>query len=124
LYTIHESDVAFKQLPGRLHKMVIGPTDFGRAKNMCFGLAEFPARSQAPAHVHRGEEEIVYVLSGHGEVYLDGSPEPLKPGTCVYIPPQVTHSFGNTADEVMKVLYVFSPPVRQGSYDNPGSDKP
>ena len=43
MYTIHEREVEAKHLTGRDHKMIIGPDNFGRAENMCFGLADFPA---------------------------------------------------------------------------------
>ena len=117
MYTIHEREVEAKQLPGRSHKMIVGPDNFGPAKSMCFGVADFPANAHAPGHMHDVQEEILYVLSGTGEMYFDGKPEPLQPGTCMYVPPGVEHSLNNTGDEVLKVAYVFSPPVKQGSYD-------
>ena len=116
-HTIHESEVEAVQLTGRAHKMIIGPANFGPAEHMCFGVADFPPRQHAPAHMHPAEEEILYVLTGSGEFYFDGRPEPVEPGTCIYIPPGVEHSINNTSDEVMKVVYVFSPPVVQGSDD-------
>ncbi len=56
------------------------------------------------------------MLSGSGEIYFDGVPEKVEPGSCVSIPPNVEHSIKNQSKEVMKVVYVFSPPVVQGSY--------
>lgn len=116
-YTIHENEVEAVALTGRDHKMIIGPGRFGDAKNMCFGVAYFPPNSQAPGHVHPGEEEIIYVLSGKGRIFFDGKPESVEPGTCVYVPPGVEHSINNQSDEVMRIVYVFSPPVEQGSYE-------
>ena len=115
-YTIHEREVEAKQLPGRSHKMIIQPGVFG-VKSMCFGVADFPPLAHAPAHVHAKEEEILYVLSGAGEMYFNGTPEPLEPGTCMYVPSGVEHSINNTGTAVLKVAYVFSPPVQQGSYE-------
>jgi quercetin dioxygenase-like cupin family protein len=117
MYTLHESAIEAKHLPGRDHKMIIGPDSFGKAKSMCFGVADFPPRAHAPAHVHEFQEEILYILTGKGEFYFDGQPEPVEPGTCVYVPPGVTHSINNKSTDIMKVVYVFSPPVKQGSYD-------
>ncbi len=116
-HTIHENEVEAVQLPGRAHKMIIGPDNFGPAERMCFGVADFPPMKHAPGHVHESQEEILYVLTGKGEFYFDGVPEAVEPGTCVYVPPGVTHSINNTGEEVLKVVYVFSPPVAQGSYD-------
>jgi mannose-6-phosphate isomerase-like protein (cupin superfamily) len=119
VHTIHEDEVAYRSLPGREHKMIVGPTNFGRARSMCFGVALFPARSHAPAHVHEGAEEIIYVLSGEGFIHFDGHPEAVRPGSCAYVPPRVEHSIENSSGSPMKVAYVFSPPVAQGSYDRP-----
>lgn len=115
-HIIHETEVAVKELTGRSHKMIIRPDNMS-AETMCFGVAEFPANAHAPAHVHENEEEIIYILSGKGEIYFDGAPEPVTPGSCVFIPKKVAHSIHNTSDEIMKLAYVFSPPVKQGSYE-------
>jgi len=115
-HTIHERDVEAVSLPGRDHKMVVKPQNIG-SKFMCAGVADFPANAHAPAHAHQKEEEILYVLSGQGNMYFDGVPEPLEPGTFMFVPPGVEHSLESTTNEILKVFYVFSPPVEQGSYD-------
>lgn len=115
-HTIHECEVEAVPLPGREHKMVIRPDNTG-SKSMCAGVAEFPANKHAPSHVHKKEEEILYVLSGRGNMYFDNNCEPLEQGTFMLVPPGVEHSLESTTDEVLKVFYVFSPPVKQGSYD-------
>lgn len=113
----HETEMEAVELPGRKHKMIIAPDRFGPARHMSFGLADFPPMKHAPAHVHEEAEEILYVLSGVGRMYFDGKPEDVEPGSCIYVPPGVEHSVENTGEEVLRVIYVFSPPVKQGSYD-------
>ena len=115
-HTIHEREVDYVALPGREHKMVVKPQNMG-TKHMCAGVAEFPAMKHAPAHVHQKEEEILYVISGVGNMYFDGVAEPLEPGTFMFVPTGVEHSLESTSDDVLKVFYVFSPAVEQGSYD-------
>ncbi|MCK4816162.1 cupin domain-containing protein [bacterium] len=117
IHTIHESEVATKDLPGRKHKMVVRPDNIG-AKNMCAGVAVFPANAHAPSHMHEKEEEILYVLKGEGNMYFDGKPERIKEGSFMFVPKGVRHSLEATSDKDLKVFYVFSPPVIQGSYDN------
>ncbi len=117
MYTINESEVEAKELPGRKHKMIVSPLHFGKSKNMAFGVADFPPESHAPEHVHQKEEEIIYFMSGHGEMFFNGKPEKIRKGTISFIPPTVTHSIKNDSNEVMHLVYVFSPPVEQGSYD-------
>jgi quercetin dioxygenase-like cupin family protein len=117
MYIVHEQDFEAKDLPGRKHKMIVGPKGHGKAKNMCFGVADFPPNSHAPEHVHPKEEEVIYFLSGYGEMFFNGKGEKIKKGSIAYIPPKVTHSIKNDSDQVMHLAYVFSPPVEQGSYD-------
>ena len=116
-YTIHESEVKAVSLPGREHKMIIGPDNLVKSTRMCFGVAEFPANQHAPGHAHEEVEEIIYVLKGKGDMYFDNKPERIEKGTCIFIPPKVFHSINNTSNEVLKLAYVFSPPAKQGSYD-------
>ncbi|MGC8862620.1 MAG: cupin domain-containing protein [Armatimonadota bacterium] len=116
-HTVHDSEVEFLPLPGRNHKMIVGPGKAMEAGNMSFGIADFPPNAHAPAHNHAGAEEIIYVLSGHGEIYFDGVPEPVEPGTVAYVPVGVEHSINNQSGEIMRIVYVFSPPVAQGSYE-------
>ena len=117
-YTLNEDRIGAKELPGRRHKMVFGPFEgMLRAETLCGGVAWFPARSHAPAHTHAAEEEVIYVLEGSGKIYFDGIPEELKRGDFASIRKGIAHSIENTADAALKILYVFTPPVVQGSYD-------
>lgn len=116
-HTVHENDVEYVKLTGRDHKMIVGPGKEMEAEYMAFGVADFPPNAHAPAHDHAGSEEIIYVMSGRGEIYFNGEPEPVQSGSVAYVPVGVEHSINNQSDEVMKVVYVFSPPVQQGSYE-------
>jgi len=116
-HVVNEKDVEFVKLTGRDHKMVVGPGKAMEARNMAFGIADFPPNAHAPAHDHGQAEEIIYVLTGRGEIYFDGRPEPVEPGSVAYVPTGVEHSVNNLSDEVMRIVYVFSPPVAQGSYE-------
>jgi uncharacterized cupin superfamily protein len=43
-------------------------------------------KMSTPVHVHRREEEIVYVLGGEGRVWQDGATSELRPGDVVVFP--------------------------------------
>jgi len=111
MYIIHEDDVEARELPGRKYKVVVGPQNFGKSKNMLFGIASFPPKSIMPGHIHKKEEEIVYFLNGYGEMFFNGIPEIIKKGSVAYIPPGVEHSINNKSNETMNLIYVFSPPI-------------
>lgn len=116
---IHEDEVAYNELPGRKHRMILTPESVG-SKRMTFGTAVFPAHAVAPAHTHQAEEEIIYVLTGTGEIRFDGEPEPIRRGSCIFIPPGVVHQIAVDSDEPMEITYIFSPPTSPAAYDRPG----
>ena len=75
--------------------MIIGSNNFGKAQNICFGTGNFPPQSDVPAHVHPKDEEIIYILTGKGEIYFDGIAKAIEQGICMYIPPGVRHIINN-----------------------------
>lgn len=115
-YVIHENEVTAKNLPGRKHKMVVRPDNMG-TKNMCAGVAVFPGNAHAPSHLHEKEEEVLYVLKGEGNIYFEGKSEQIREGSFMFVPKGMQHSLEATTEKDLKVFYVFSPPVEQGSYD-------
>jgi mannose-6-phosphate isomerase-like protein (cupin superfamily) len=54
-------------------------------------------------------DEVVYVIEGEGVLHLDGRETPLRPGTCVHLPPLNEHCLENRAPTPMRVLGVFHP---------------
>lgn len=59
-----------------------------------------------PPHIHRKEDETFYVLSGKGKATFNGQPVDLLPGTTLFLPRGIVHSFACAGDEplVMNVL--------------------
>ena len=64
-----------------------------------------PGEQAFPLHVHYGEEEWAYVISGTGEVLLDQARYPMGPGDFVAFPPGgPAHSMVNTGEGEMVCL--------------------
>lgn len=63
---------------------------------------------RAPFHSHT-YDEVVYVLEGEGFLHLGGEKTPLRPGSCIHLPPLVLHSIENAGTRPMRVLGVFHP---------------
>lgn len=103
-------------LPGRDWFLCIGPEN-SDAKNLTLGVAVFPPGSAPAGHVHAGEEEVVYVISGEGELVTPQGNALLEPGTTVYIPVGLHHATVSRGPEPLKLISVFSPPVVPGSYE-------
>ncbi len=70
-------------------------------------ILEIDGAAVIPAHVHDTSTEMLYVLSGSGEMIIDGVTLPVTPTTVVQIPKGVEHSF--TAHEPLTVLQFYAP---------------
>ena len=120
LETAHIDTCTVYNLPGRDWFYLLGPQN-SQAKNLVFGLAEFPGGTLAAAHVHQSEEEMIYILSGKGAIIAGTQETPLEPGVAVFIPPGLSHQVRADGDRPLKLVTLFSPPVTPGAYD-PGQD--
>jgi quercetin dioxygenase-like cupin family protein len=70
-------------------------------------LVEFAGGASTGRHTHAGEE-IDYVLSGEGELVVDGQPtKALKAGDASIIPGGVVHDTRNTGTQPLRVVAVF-----------------
>jgi mannose-6-phosphate isomerase-like protein (cupin superfamily) len=65
-----------------------------------------PGRAGLHSHTY---DEVVYILEGEGVLHLGGEETPLRPGTCIHLPPLQLHSLENTGPTPMRVLGVFHP---------------
>jgi mannose-6-phosphate isomerase-like protein (cupin superfamily) len=109
-------EAARHPLPGRDWYLCIGPQN-SEAQNLTVGVAVFPPESAPEGHVHPGEEEVVYVISGEGELVTPEGTALLEPGTAVYIPVGLHHATVSRGPEPLELISIFSPPVVPGSYE-------
>ena len=116
LESAHMDSCTVYHLPGRDWYYLLGPQN-SAARNLAFGLAEFPAGTLAAAHVHAAEEEIIYILSGAGAILAGEQEIRLEPGVAVFIPPGQMHQIRVDEEEPLKLVTLFSPPVTPGAYD-------
>jgi mannose-6-phosphate isomerase-like protein (cupin superfamily) len=93
----------------RILKLAVSPDTIG-SKNISVGLSIIPPGSSSNPHIHKGEEEVFYVVSGKGKVMLNRKKFNIKPGTFIYIKPGTLHQLINTGKEVLKVHWAESPP--------------
>ena len=121
LESAHIDDCKVYNLPGRDWFYLLGPQNSG-SRNLVFGLADFPGGTLAGSHTHEAEEEILYVLSGEGAIISGEQQIRFEPGVAVLIPPGVPHQIRADAEETLRVVTVFSPPVVPGAYDR-GKDQ-
>lgn len=97
---------------GRL-ALTVAPEVNG-AKTFSGGVVDLPPGQGHTRHNHPGSEEIIFVISGHGEQMVEdeaGNPQTQKvgPGCTVFVPDSRFHSTLNTGDKPMQLFVVYSP---------------
>ncbi|MGH9245246.1 MAG: cupin domain-containing protein [Acidimicrobiales bacterium] len=71
-------------------------------------------------HLHPHSEEVVYVMAGRGQIWIDGAFHPVAPGTCAWIPPSVPHATLASAGERVELVCFFPhPDLRANLQDLP-----
>jgi quercetin dioxygenase-like cupin family protein len=77
-----------------------------------------PGLTLQPCHSHKDIEEIVYVVAGEGEIWIDGDTCKIKSGDSVLYPPNSRHTVKNTGSETLVLLCFFSSPSyrKDGAY--------
>ena len=115
MFLIHESDVEPSELEGRTTFLLVSRSSGSRT--LTHNVSYFRP-GHAPGHVHDPEEEVFYVDEGEGEVWIDGVPFRLEPGTAVHTPTKVEHNVHVIGDVPMRIIGSFSPHVVPGSYPN------
>ncbi|MCP5521756.1 MAG: cupin domain-containing protein [Verrucomicrobiales bacterium] len=68
-------------------------------------------------HKHPRQEEVIHVLAGEIEQWLETEKCTLKGGDSVFIPPDVVHASFNVGNVTAKLLVVLSPCVGDGGYE-------
>lgn len=65
-------------------------------------------------HKHPGQEEVVYVLAGKVEQWVDREKRLLGPGDGAFIPASMVHASFNAGDGDARLLAIFGPCVGEG----------
>lgn len=68
-------------------------------------------------HKHPDQEEVIFVLEGEIEQWLEQEKQTLQPGDAVFIPKDVVHASFNVGDEPAKLLAILGPCVGEGGYE-------
>jgi len=74
---------------------------------MSLGLYVLPAGSVDTQSPH-AEDEIYYVVAGHGAIVVAGERRPVQPGSIVFVAKEVEHRFVDIAED-LSILVFFAP---------------
>ncbi|KKM10670.1 hypothetical protein SY88_12365 [Clostridiales bacterium PH28_bin88] len=58
-------------------------------------------------HVHDAMEEVIYVLEGRGEAWVNGDVIPIEPGDALLMPMGVPHMIINPTEQRLRLICFF-----------------
>ena len=67
-------------------------------------------------HYHPAREEIIYVIDGVAEQWVDREKRTLKAGECAFIREKVVHAIHNVSQKPMTFLAILSPAEAEGPF--------
>ena|SRR5205085_573665 len=110
--------VSFKEtevetLPGKTHHWYCKP-GMVRDTNLMFVRAHLLAGQAHKFHYHPEMEEILYILSGKAEQWVEREKRVLGPGDSVYLPARIVHATFNHGSEGLDFLAILSPAKSPG----------
>ena len=81
------------------------------------GVANMPPRTGGPElHVHSREDEGSYVIEGELTVVVGDERFIAGPGTFVWLPRDIPHTFANLGDEAVRVVGLIVPGGLEGMF--------
>ena len=116
------SQTEVETLPGKTHYWHCKP-GMVRDTNLMFVRAQLPSGEAHKFHFHPKMEEILYVLSGTAEQWVEKEMHLMEPGDSLYLPVGIVHGTYNTGSEVLDFLAVLSPAKSEGPVTVEVSDR-
>jgi len=107
------AEMEVETLPWGPHEWLCRPglTD---ARDLQLVRVRMPPGTGHAFHRHPAMEEIIYVVSGRAEQWVDKLSKLLGPGDIAHIPKDVVHGTYNAGDETLVFLAILSPAIFDG----------
>ncbi len=109
--SLDETEV--ERLPGKTHHWYNKP-GLVQDTNLNFVRAHLLPGNAHAFHYHPRMEEILYILSGQAEQWVEREKRMLGPGDSVYLPAGIVHATYNIGEETLDFLAILSPAKSEG----------
>lgn len=110
---VTEREMVVEQLPWGPHDWLCRP-DVVAAEKLLLVRVHMPAGQAHKFHRHPEMEEIIYVLEGTAEQWVDREKRILKAGEMAHIPMDMVHGTYNAGSDTLHFLAILSPAKIQG----------
>lgn len=110
---VTSTEMEVEQLPWGPHEWLCRPglTD---ARELLLVRVRMPPGKAHAFHRHPAMEELIYVVSGRAEQWVERQMRLLGPGDVAHIPKNLVHGTYNAGDETLVFLAMLSPATAEG----------
>ncbi len=106
-------EMVVEQLPWGPHDWLCRP-GLVDAKDLALIRVHIPPGLGHAFHRHPEMEEIIYILEGQAEQWVDREKKLLGPGDVAHIPRDMVHGTWNVGTSTLRVLAILSPAQSKG----------
>lgn len=110
---IGQNDIEVEEFPWGPHDWMSRP-GLTEATHLLLVRVHMPPGKAHQFHRHPEMEEIIYVISGKAEQWVEQELQILRPGEMAHIPKDVVHGTYNPFDEPLVFLAILSPAHFEG----------
>ena len=107
------AEMQVEELPWGPHEWLSRP-GLVPAEQLLLVRVHMPPRQAHKFHRHPEQEEIIYILEGVAEQWVDREKRILGPGDIAHIPRDVVHGTYNIGDSTLRFLAILSPAIISG----------
>lgn len=112
---VRDEEIPVHELPGLIHRTVAGRAQ-GVTSMEVWRQVMAPG-AETPVHRHACEE-VILVLSGSGQLVLEGQVSAFRADATLIVPPDAVHQITNTgAEDLVLVAVLGTSPVRVRTAD-------
>ncbi len=102
------AETELEHLPGKTHHWYFRP-GMVRETDFLFVRAHLPPGEAHRFHFHPKMEEMLYILAGTAEQWVERERRIMNPGDALYLPAGIVHGTYNANTEPLAFLAVLSP---------------
>jgi len=113
---VSPADVPVQPMPGRTLQWLATAETIGAQRLAMVRMECLPGAIVRPVHAHRDIEELIYILEGQGEAWVDGETAPFRAGDVVLFPANARHAVRNTGPVKLVAACFFAPATRADAY--------
>ncbi|MEX2600662.1 MAG: cupin domain-containing protein [Balneolaceae bacterium] len=103
-----QQNTKVEQLERGMHRWFSRP-DITGSDDLIVTEVEVEPGGGHPFHLHPDMDEVIYILSGEAEQWIEKESRTLGPGEAIYVPKEMIHATYNVGEEPLRFLAILSP---------------